>query len=233
MSSKQLSDSKRVISTAKLIKSKADTELFSDDQEVYEIYSDESSEASDEPGKTAPKEKFVSSSISHFNFLGNSEISTENIIHGKRIRKLKIKIFNLRTTSVIDKNTAPPRNYNCIESRSDAEHWNTAYQKEVTSLEQTGHCEVIDWSKKPERVIPLVEIFKAKQSLQQQWIAKVRICANDNTQRSIYSTNDLRFYSPVATVLSTRTFIIRALNFNIPIRQVNISSAFIYGNLEK
>eukprot|EP00924_Labyrinthula_sp_SR-Ha-C_P007184 augustus_masked-scaffold_8-processed-gene-11.44-mRNA-1 protein AED:1.00 eAED:1.00 QI:0/0/0/0/1/1/2/0/980 len=186
------------------IRRKLDNTLFEKDVPTTDIIdSSEESDENDQPGKVDESNSTLppsftpvsSSSISDSkNRIGDFNITPKNIIHEKRNRKQRV--LNLEANSTITDSTIPPRSYHNIKSRSDAKLWYDAYQKEIDSIETIGSFDIVPRPPTNIKVIPLAEVFKCKTNMQGDWIAKARICANDATQRSNYSSTDTRFYAP-------------------------------------
>eukprot|EP00924_Labyrinthula_sp_SR-Ha-C_P006587 snap_masked-scaffold_38-processed-gene-2.80-mRNA-1 protein AED:0.46 eAED:0.46 QI:0/0/0/0.5/1/1/2/0/1046 len=108
----------------------------------------------------------------------NSEISTDNIIQGCRNRNHTVKKLGVKSANKIKRNqnsdeeevyssnkitnsTIPPRTYSQIQYRNDKQYWLEAYEKELKALEETGIFKVVDRPEPPNRVIPIVELFKS------------------------------------------------------------------------
>ena len=77
-------------------------------------------------------------------------------------------------------------------------------------------------------VIPLLELFVVKcDNIADQFIGKCRFVARRDLQPKYGS-----FYAPLANTASFRLFLALSTRYSAPIRQLDVSTAFLYGQLE-
>ena len=140
-----------------------------------------------------------------------------------QVRTQMIKLYKL----AIAETTLPPKSYHGIHSRADKDCWYRAYDKEMTNLEQIGQMTVVPRPTKAQ-VIPLLELFTVKHdNIKQEWIAKCRFVARGDLKDTVGD-----FYSPVASMLGLRMFLFLSSAFPPSIRQLDVSSAFLYGKMD-
>ena len=78
------------------------------------------------------------------------------------------------------------------------------------------------------RVVKLRELFSVKfDNITKEWIFKVRIVARGDLE-----VDEEFVYAPVANMPALRLFVVLSLEFGIDFRQLDISSAFLYGRLD-
>ena len=122
-----------------------------------------------------------------------------------------------------------PKNYTEIKRRNDFEAWDAACQKEIDKFYDVGKMKLIE--KPPHvQVLPILELYNRKfDSVLGKDILKCRIVLRgDLEQNRNYET-----YAPVVSADVIRLFfgITAQLNWNMG--QLDISSAFLYGQLDR
>ena len=154
-----------------------------------------------------------------------AEITEGNIINYPRRNKLS-EVQNYVVKLL--KTTVPPNNYYQLKHRSDEAEWTKAYFKELNNLQDIGKMSVV---KRPStsEVIKLMEIFIVKyDNIQNQYIPKVRFVA-----RGDLVDDNKSYFSPVASHVGMRILVSLTVKENLfPLRQMDISNAFIYGRLD-
>ena len=122
----------------------------------------------------------------------------------------------------------PPKSYRSIAKRADKDAWYAAYQKELASLTEVGRMEVVP-RRRNAPVIPLLELFVVKyDNIADQFIGKCRFVARGALQPKYGN-----FYAPVANTVSFRLFLALSTRYSAPIRQLDVSTAFLYGRLKE
>eukprot|EP00924_Labyrinthula_sp_SR-Ha-C_P007975 augustus_masked-scaffold_41-processed-gene-2.7-mRNA-1 protein AED:0.53 eAED:0.54 QI:0/-1/0/1/-1/1/1/0/343 len=215
--------------------SKKVNEVCAPDQNITSIYDSElsetegesceaSSEAEDEAEVlyTSDKENGIHHTLFYpFRF---DDISTQNIVNGKRTRKMVINRLQ------VTEQHKPPRKFEQIREREDREAWINVYRKEIDALETVGNFEVVNRPNTGDVIIPFLELFSTKKDIYGNHIARVRIVVKGGYSKLIIPDTAVVF-SPVASVISTRIFLGGALKMETKIKQLDVTAAFIYGKL--
>ena len=124
-----------------------------------------------------------------------------------------------------------PKTYRQAIQQADAQAWQDAYDKELNSLETVGDLKVIT---RPENVeiIPVMELFDIKtDNVTGEVKNKVRIVARGDQQ----STRPLPMdtFAPVVRSEVVRILFAVAAQLGLNVRQVDVSTAFLYGRRNK
>ena len=72
-----------------------------------------------------------------------AEISTGNIVSGKRHRTLVTHSLYYLYSLAICKSTVPPESFHSLRHRSDKREWKAAYSKELNNLQPIGQMEIV------------------------------------------------------------------------------------------
>eukprot|EP00924_Labyrinthula_sp_SR-Ha-C_P009527 snap_masked-scaffold_2-processed-gene-26.14-mRNA-1 protein AED:1.00 eAED:1.00 QI:0/-1/0/0/-1/1/1/0/120 len=104
-----------------------------------------------------------------------------------------------------------------------------AYDKKIISLKTVGEFEVVERPKN-KIIVSVIELFVKKPSINGNYIAKVRIVAKGDYSKLILPETVV-VYSPVTSIISTRLFTIIAMDMETNIRQLDVTTAFIYESL--
>ena len=182
-------------------------------------------DASASSNSTSYNDTVLEPTILDYNQPNLGEIDTSNIIPRERRTRANLTLVYLAKLS-ITATTLPPRSYFHIKGREDAHFWYDAYNKEIHNLEVTGGMTVVNTPANVE-IIKILELFVVKRdNISNNWKAKVRIVARGDLQQSFGD-----FYAPVASVVAFRLFITLSTLFPTTIRQLDVTSAFLYGRL--
>ena len=163
-----------------------------------------------------------------------AEITPGNIISHSRHRiPVSYKRIHVQSTAYLYKlalssTVSPPKTYQEIIRRLDKDDWIQAYRKEVQNIESIGQLEVVD---RPigEHIIPVLELFTVKyDNINSSTIPKCRIVARGDLQAK---KDDM--YSPVASAVAFRVFMIFSRCFDGKMKQLDVSGAFLYGRLKR
>ena len=161
--------------------------------------------------------------------LDRAEISSSNILNYSRRQMRSMtgaKVMKVYKVSR-EKSTSPPKSFNSIRHRSDRDSWYEAYFKELNNLQEIGKMQVV---RRPtdKELVKLLELFTYKHdNLKDEVIPKVRFVA-----RGDLLERNRTYYSPVASQIALRMFISLTVSSRfLPIQQMDISNAFIYGRL--
>lgn len=193
-------------------------ELENENQEIYEI---ENSHVSDEN----------SSENSDYDQAKIQEVEQEDepeIKETTRVNKRKIQTpawMNDYETSFFSENENPI----CLEEALNGIHatkWKEAMDKELQVLEENN-----TWSETPwpndKKVIESKWVFKRKSDSE----FKARLVARGFQQESDDNTYDI--YAPVAKLSTFRVLLVVGLKLGKPIFQMDVKSAFLYGEIKE
>ena len=123
-----------------------------------------------------------------------------------------------------------PNSYLEFIGRSDQQHWEQAYDKEIKKLTDIGKMQITE-KPKDKQVIPILELFSRKEdSLIRENIFKCRFVARGDLEQCDEIRN---LYSPVCSVEVTRVFVALCAHYKATLRQADVTSAFLYGKLNR
>ena len=156
-----------------------------------------------------------------------TDLSRSNILPEGTKRRRQKPVYSRSLRLAVSQTAVPPKNYRSIAKRADKDAWYAAYHKELTSLTEVGHMEVVPRPRNAP-VIPLLELFVVKyDNIADQFIGKCRFVARGDLQPKYGN-----FYAPVANTVSFRLFLALSTRYSAAIRQLDVSTAFLYGRLE-
>lgn len=118
-----------------------------------------------------------------------------------------------------------PDTYEEAISGEDAEKWKDAMRKESSVLKQNNTWCEVPWPK-DKRVIESKWVFRKKNESE----FKARLVAR-GFQQKCEDMNDI--YAPVVKLSTFRLFIVIANKFKLPIYQMDVKSAFLYGDIKE
>ena len=157
------------------------------------------------------------------------DVNEAHVVSGKRTRKPVQRYAPegrsraLKTIVRLSK-LQPPKKFSEIEHRDDGADWLSAYKKEIQSLEDVGGFEVIRRKEVPEgaQVLKILELFTEKHDGRK----KCRIVVRGDLERGSKSKEN---YSPTADGTSIRLVAGLAASKGWPLRQLDVSTAYLYG----
>lgn len=117
-----------------------------------------------------------------------------------------------------------PQSY---EEAVQDDNWQVAIQEELTSLKECGTWELTEPPENQE-IIDSKWVFREK-LLNGKVVKKARLVARGFKQSSLESD----VYAPVAKMVTIRVLLCLYLEKDLQVQQLDVSSAFLYGNLEK
>jgi len=116
-------------------------------------------------------------------------------------------------------------------SRSDSDQWLQAMNEELKSFAETGTYEVVD-ADPSYRPIPLKWVLKRKRD-EAGRVTRYRARLVAKGYRQIAGLDFHELYAPVCRAASIRTLLTHAAVNNLEIEQLDIKTAFLYGDLKE
>lgn len=144
----------------------------------------------------------------------------------KRVRK-QTSFFKCNNV-LLNESECEPLTYTEAMKRSDASRWSEAIAKELQTLKYNNtwiNCNV-PLNVKPVSSKWVFRIKNVNNSLQY----KARLVARGFEQQELFDLNDI--YAPVAKLSTFRLFVAVATKLNMPIYQMDVTSAFLYGEIK-
>lgn len=162
----------------------------------------------------------------------DSDSSLESVVEvrerepSKRVRKPPVyyQCQNVHTQQ------NEPVTYAEAMKRSDSSKWMEAIDKEMQTLEENNTWEICEVPEN-QKVVSSKWVFKIKRDSQNLPQYKARLVARGFEQDDILDLNDC--YAPVVKLSTVRLFIIIATGLNLPISQMDVTGAFLYGNINE
>ncbi|PKU63435.1 Retrovirus-related Pol polyprotein from transposon TNT 1-94 [Dendrobium catenatum] len=117
------------------------------------------------------------------------------------------------------------------QEASKHSHWRAAMADEFYALQRQGTWDLVPL---PPNTSPLGSKWTFRTKYNSDGTVarfKARLVAQGNTQQ--YGVNYLETFSPVAKFTTIRTFLTIAIHFNWPVHQIDITNAFLHGNLNE
>lgn len=129
----------------------------------------------------------------------------------------------------VDQSECDPITYGDAMSRGDAGKWSAAIARELKTLSDNNTWEFCNLpvSAKP---ISSKWVFKIK-NINNVKEYKARLVARGFEQQDIINLSDI--YAPVAKLATFRLFVIMATKYNLPIYQMDVTGAFLYGDIKE
>lgn len=123
-----------------------------------------------------------------------------------------------------------PKSYEEAMERSDAREWKEAINRELAELHENN-----TWTEsevpKGEKSISSRWVFKIKNTNAGEKEYKARLIARGFEQRESFELSEI--YAPVARLPTFRLFIAIATELGIPVYQMDVRSAFLYGDIKE
>jgi hypothetical protein len=124
-----------------------------------------------------------------------------------------------------------PISYDEVRTRPDAAHWQQGADEEIQALQSLGVFEVV---KRPQGVNPLTgkwvfELKRDKDGVIQRY--RARLVARGHKQRHGIDYDEV--FAPVAKPETTRLLLAYAAAHDLEIEQVDVRTAFLYGDLQE
>lgn len=122
-----------------------------------------------------------------------------------------------------------PMTYREAMQRNDASKWQEAVQKELETLKENNTWTLCEGSVS-EKTVSSKWVFKIKNSNNSVQY-KARLVARGFEQSDLMGLCDI--YAPVAKLSTFRLFVCMAARLNLPINQMDVTGAFLYGNIDE
>lgn len=154
-----------------------------------------------------------------------SDNGITNRQQSKRVRK-RPAFYECHNALVTD---SEPKTFEEAMSRPDSCKWKEAIQKELQTLKENNTwniCELPDNTK----VISSKWVFKIKNNNNNRQY-KARLVARGFEQNDVLDLNNI--YAPVAKLSTFRLFLAVATKLNLPVSQMDVTGAFLYGDIEE
>lgn len=146
---------------------------------------------------------------------------------GKRLRK-KPTWMEEYETSFLSYNSNDPLSYEEAMNRGDKHKWEEAIQKELKTLAYNNTWEEVTKVPQGAEIVNSKWIFKTK-NMEGELIYKTRLVAKGFEQTNC----DNLTYTPVAKITSFRIFMAMARQMDLPVFQMDVVGAFLYGNIKE
>lgn len=129
-------------------------------------------------------------------------------------------------------NTEPiePVTYREAMMRGDSSKWKEAIDREMQTLKENNTWEICD-PPRNDKVVSSKWVFKIKRGNQNSPQYKARLVARGFEQDDILDLNEC--YAPVAKLSTVRLFVTIATKLNLPIIQMDVTGAFLYGEINE
>ena len=127
--------------------------------------------------------------------------------------------------------SAEPKDFDDIERRPDKLRWREAVKNELESMKENAVFKIVSFN--PDmKVITSRWVFKLKtDKFGNPTVYKARLVAKGCQQR--YGVDFKETYSPVVKLVTVRVVLSVALQKNYKISQMDVKTAFLYGNLDE
>lgn len=120
-----------------------------------------------------------------------------------------------------------PTTYKEAMGRKDASKWKEAIEKELQTLNDNNTWVFSD-APVSENIVSSKWVFKFKGNSNNQY--KARLVARGFEQDSDFDLGEI--YAPVAKLSTFRVFVAIATHLNLPIYQMDVTGAFLYGDID-
>ncbi|CAF4921435.1 unnamed protein product [Pieris macdunnoughi] len=167
-------------------------------------------------------------SVSEYQPCSDEETSSEEttpVLNERSKRVLKQTSF-YKCNNVYSEESEPVT-YKDAMSRKDASKWSEAIDKELQTLKANNTWDYCD-APVNTKVVSSKWVFKLKgvSSVKQY---KARLVARGFEQEDVFDYYDI--YAPVARLSTFRVFVVIATKLNKPIYQMDVTGAFLYGEI--
>lgn len=121
-------------------------------------------------------------------------------------------------------------NYDTVINGNNSAKWKEAINKEIEALERNETWTEVKEAKENRKVIEAKWVFKIKQENNKD-IYKARLVARGFQQKDKIDQADI--YAPVAKLPTLRILLAIAMTYNLEWTQMDVKSAFLYGDIEE
>lgn len=122
-----------------------------------------------------------------------------------------------------------PNSYEEALQRDDKENWLKAIEKEIKTLKENNTWTEVKECPKDVEIVSSKWVFKIKEDLEGGKQYKARLVARGFEQTSC----DSEIYAPVARLTTFRLFMIIANKMKLPVHQLDVTGAFLYGDIDE
>lgn len=132
--------------------------------------------------------------------------------------------------NLVSTEESEPQTYQEAMKRQDASKWQEAIDRELETLNENNTWEVCE---KPgdTKTVSSKWVFKIKRSDDNICQYKARLVARGFEQSDVLDSYEI--YAPVANLSTFRLFVSVATMLNLPIHQMDVTGAFLYGNIDE
>lgn len=151
----------------------------------------------------------------------------ETTVQNERRKRVRKQTSFYQCHNVVSK-MSEPTTYKEAMGRKDASKWKEAIKKELQTLNDNNtwtFCE----APVSENIISTKWVFKLKGNSKDQY--KARLVARGFEQASDFDLGEI--YAPVAKLSTFRVFVAIATHLNLPIYQMDVTGAFLYGDIDR
>lgn len=155
------------------------------------------------------------------------EENTPRVERSKRVRKQTS--FYKCNNAYTEDGGYEPVSYRDAMKRSDASKWSEAIERELQTLKENNTWDFCDVPVK-EKIVSSKWVFKLKGTGNVKQY-KARLVARGFEQQDVLDLNAI--YAPVAKLSTFRLFVAVATKLNVPIYQMDVTGAFLYGEIKE
>lgn len=145
----------------------------------------------------------------------------------KRVRK-QTSFYNCNNAQV-DESECEPVTYTEAMKRRDASKWSQAIARELQTLKDNNTWDFCDVPANV-KTVSSKWVFKIK-NVNNVLKYKARLVARGFEQQESFDLSDI--YAPVAKLSTFRLFVAVATKLNVPIYQMDVTGAFLYGEIKE
>lgn len=157
----------------------------------------------------------------------NTEVEVSETERNQRKRKPP-KWFEDYETSFLSIYNEPSSYKEAMET-ADKENWIRAIQKEMDTLKENNTWIEVEDFPENAQIVSSKWVFRIKSNFNGQKEYKARLVARGFEQKDC----DSEIYAPVARMTTFRIFMAIANNMNLPVYQLDVTGAFLYGDIKE
>lgn len=153
------------------------------------------------------------------------------VLRDRKNLKLPHRLHDYETSLVAVEELEEPLSFEEAVRGKDSRNWKKAIEDELKALEESGTWKEVN---KPDNaeIIDSRWVFKIKKNEHGELLQyKARLVAKGFQQREGLDLNEI--YAPVAKLTTLRVLLVVAANLNLRICQMDVKSAFLYGDIKE
>lgn len=154
------------------------------------------------------------------------DISSPREERNRRVRK-QTSFYKCNNVQ-LDKSEHEPVTYSEAMQRGDSSKWSDAIARELKNLKDNNTWDFCDVPVNV-KTVSSKWVFKIKNTNNVKQY-KARLVARGFEQQDVFDLNDI--YVPVAKLSTFRIFVAVATKLNLPIYQMDVTGAFLYGEIK-